>query len=62
MKVEFRASFVKDLKKLKEASIKKQVLELITLAENIGSFQEIINVKKLSGGEAFYRIRVGDSD
>ena len=33
MKVEFKASFVKDLRKIKDAQLKKQVLQVIELVE-----------------------------
>ena len=60
MKIEFRASFAKDLRKIKEASVKKQALAVISAAEQAGDLQEIENLKKLKGGDGYYRIRVGD--
>ena len=60
MKIEFRASFAKDLKKIKEVSVKKQVLVLISMIENAGGLQEIDDMKKLKGTDGYYRIRVGD--
>ncbi len=60
MKVEFKSSFAKDLKKLKEKDLKAQVRQVIELVEKARTLQEIKDVKKLKGGDRYYRIRVGD--
>jgi mRNA interferase RelE/StbE len=60
LKVEFKSSFAKDLKKLKEKDLKAQVRQVIELVEKAGSFPELKDVKKLKGGDRYYRIRVGD--
>jgi len=60
MKIEFRASFAKDLRKIKEKTVKRQVLDVISLVENARDLQELENLKKLRGGEDYYRVRVGD--
>jgi mRNA interferase RelE/StbE len=60
LKIEFRTSFAKDLKKIKEASVKKQVLAVISAVEQAGDLQEIENVKKLKGAGDYYRIRLGE--
>ncbi len=60
MKVEFKSSFAKDLKKLKEKDLKAQVGQVIELVEKARTLQEIKDVKKLKGGDRYYRIRVGD--
>ena len=60
MKVEFKSSFAKDLKKLKEKDLKAQVRQVIELVEKASSLQEIKDVKKLKGGDRYYRIRIGD--
>jgi mRNA interferase RelE/StbE len=60
MKVEIKKSFLKDIKKQKnnqlELSIKKFINQVLE-AENL---LEISNIKKLSGYQKFYRVRLGD--
>ncbi len=60
MKVEFKSSFVKDFKRVKNENTKNQVMETIDLVERAASLQEIRNIKKLKGGERYYRLRLGD--
>ena len=60
MKVEFKSSFAKDLKKLNEKDLKAQVRQVIELVERAGSLQEIKDAKKLKGGDRYYRIRIGN--
>lgn len=60
MKVEFKRSFVKDLRRVRDKALKKQVEEVIELVEQASNLQEIGNVKRLGGGERYYRIRIGD--
>jgi len=60
MKVEFRASFLKDVRKVKEASVRKQVAAVIAQAEMVKTLQDLGNIKKLKGGEGYYRIRIGN--
>ena len=61
MKTAFRKSFDRDLKKLKK---NRQVLSRIKdRIEDVGaaeSIRELPSLKKLSGGNNFYRIRIGD--
>ncbi len=60
MKVEFKKSFLKDLKKLKSKSLRDSVYNSIIQVETAKDIQEIRNLKKLVGFESHYRIRVGD--
>ena len=60
MKVAFRQSFVRDLKKIKDRSILDRVKQVIERIEVVDTFQEVPNIKKLSGGNNFFRIRVGE--
>jgi mRNA interferase RelE/StbE len=60
VKIEFRSSFLKDVRKVKDATVKKQVAALIGEAENANHLSELENIKKLKGRENFYRIRIGD--
>ena len=49
MNLEFKASFVRDLKKIKDKNLKGRVQEVIEAFEQAHSLQEIENVKKLKG-------------
>jgi len=60
MNIEFKSSFVKDLKKIKEKQLQSQIRDLIEKVETAGSMTELEHVKKLSGSDTYYRIRLGD--
>ncbi len=60
MKVAFRKSFLRDLKKIKDRSILKRIGEAIENAERASKFEEIAQIKKLAGSESLYRIRAGE--
>ena len=60
MKVDFKKSFTKDLKRVKNKGLMKQVKETIERVEQAQTLQGIENIKKLRGDDRYYRIRVGD--
>ncbi|MEX2139031.1 MAG: type II toxin-antitoxin system RelE/ParE family toxin [Pirellulales bacterium] len=60
MKVEFKKSFAKDLKALKDQELLDRVRELIELVENAAVLSEIPGLKKLKGGGNYFRLRIGD--
>jgi mRNA interferase RelE/StbE len=60
LKLEFKTSFVKDLERVRDASLRNRIRETIEQVERAQSLQEVENVKKLRGGERYYRIRIGD--
>ncbi|MDZ4663277.1 MAG: type II toxin-antitoxin system RelE/ParE family toxin [Bacteroidota bacterium] len=60
MKVEFKKSFVKDLKKLKNKSLKSSIADCIVQVESASNLTHIKNLKKLAGYDIYYRIRIGD--
>lgn len=60
MKVEFKESFVKDLKRVRDEALKGRVTATIERVEQAQNLQEIGNIKSLRGGEGYYRIRIGD--
>ena len=60
MNVEFKSSFVKDLKKIKEKQLQEHIRELIEKVESSTNITELDNTKKLSGSDVYYRIRLGD--
>ncbi len=60
MELEFRDSFLKDVKRIKETRVKKKIAAVISDAQKATSLLDLINVKKLEGSNTYYRIRVGD--
>jgi mRNA interferase RelE/StbE len=60
VKVEFRESFAKDLKGVKEKGLLRRVQEIIEVIEQANSLAELSNLKKLKGGGNYFRVRVGD--
>jgi hypothetical protein len=51
MKLEFKSSFLKDLKKIKEKQLQSQIRELIEKVEASANITELDHTKKLSGTE-----------
>lgn len=60
MKVDFRKSFLRDLKRVKDTTIGNRVRETIQSVEQAQSLEEISDLKKLKYGDSYYRIRIGD--
>jgi len=60
MRVIFDKSFLKSVRKIKDAEIKRRLEVVITEAEEARVLREIPNIKKMQGFDNFYRIRVGD--
>ena len=58
MKVNFRASFHRDLKKVKDKDILQKVKEHILMVEEANSLAELTHIKKISGASGHFRIRV----
>ncbi len=60
MKVDFKKSFLKELKKLNNKSLKSAIYECISQVESAENHTQVKNLKKLSGYDIYYRIRIGD--
>jgi mRNA interferase RelE/StbE len=60
VKVEFRESFAKDLKGVKDKGLLKRVKELIEAVERADSLVDTPNLKKLKGSGNYFRLRIGD--
>ena len=60
MELEFRDSFLKDVKHIKEKRVKKKIVGMVTEARAALALSDIRNVKKMEGSENYYRIRMGD--
>jgi mRNA interferase RelE/StbE len=60
MKVIFKASFIKDLQKIKDRSLAARIKDAIESIEKASTLQEITNLKPLRGAMGYYRVRLGD--
>jgi mRNA interferase RelE/StbE len=60
VKVSFRRSFAKDLKKIRSKSLLHDVQDVIEQLEQRPSLHEIPNVKHLTSEGSYYRIRIGE--
>lgn len=60
MKVTFRSSFHRDLKKVKDEDMLQKVKECICKVDEASGLDEISHIKKLSGSSGYYRIKVSD--
>jgi mRNA interferase RelE/StbE len=60
MKVEFKKSFLKEVKKLKNKTLQSAVLDCIIKVESAQNLSQVKNLKKLTGYDIYYRIRIGE--
>ena len=60
MKVDFKGSFLRELKKHKNQSLRNAIYACIVQVESAKSINQIKNSKKLKGYSHYYRIRIGD--
>ncbi len=59
MNVEFRESFLKDLRNIKNAKVSARVRKAIKNVEDSDAPHQIRNFKKLKGSKTYYCIRIG---
>jgi mRNA interferase RelE/StbE len=57
---EFTPSFFRDLRKLADDDVRQQVRGAILSVEAAPDIRFVPNLKKLSGGGPYYRIRIGE--
>ena len=60
MKTVFHASFLQDVKKLRDGKVRRAILAAISNVELADSADQIRGLKRLSGYRDYYRIRIGD--
>lgn len=60
MNVAFDGSFLRDVRKLADDAVREQVRSAILTVEAARDLRSVPNLKKLSGGGSYYRIRIGD--
>lgn len=56
----FRKSFTRDLRKIKDQDVLDRVRQAIESVEAADALHEINNLKKMSGADNYYRIRIGE--
>ena len=59
MKVEYRSSFIKDIKKLKSKSVSNLIQAVIENCESAQSIAEIKHCESLQSRGKFFKIKVG---
>jgi hypothetical protein len=60
VKTEFKSSFVKDPRGIKSRKIHERVKALIELVESVADLSAIVDLKKLHGAGAYFRVHVGE--
>jgi mRNA interferase RelE/StbE len=60
LNLDFKKSFVRDLKRVSDNNVLLQLRQVIQDMEKAASITAINNLKKLSSGSAHYRIKLGD--
>lgn len=60
MKVEFRESFLKDLRHIKNANLLAKIRQAIENVEKSDAPHQIRNFKKLKGSVSYFRIKIGE--
>ena len=60
MRVEFKSSFGKDLRQIKDLAVRQRIREAVGRVEQAAHLQQIGNLHKLYGEGPDYRLRVGD--
>ena len=60
MKTAFLKSFSRDLKKIKDPAVLDRVQTAIQAVETVERPGDITGLKKLSGSDGYYRLRIGD--
>ena len=60
MKVAFKSSFAKDLRKINNRQLKARIKAAIEQVEQAESLLELPNLKQIKGDAGYFRIRVGN--
>ncbi len=60
MNVEFRKSFIKDLKSISDKNLLRRVKSVIEIVEKSESLTEVANLKKLKANENHFRLRIAE--
>lgn len=60
MKIIFKRSFAKDLKKIRRQALRDQIQSVIEQIEHDDDLSSISHVKRLTSDGPYFRIRIGD--
>ena len=60
MKTEFRSSFARDLRAIRDKNLLARIRAVVESVEQAEALTEVAHVQKLQAEDDFYRIRVGD--
>jgi mRNA interferase RelE/StbE len=60
MNVEFRKSFEKDLRKIRDENLLQRIQAVIEEVEKSENLGDVNSIKKLKADGDYYRIRIGD--
>ena len=60
MEIEYRASFSRDLRRVRNDEMRRRVLRFIGELESASTLTEISSVRRLAGEGRYYRARIGD--
>ncbi len=60
MKVIFKQSLARDLKRIRDKSLLQRVQDVIEQLEQASALDEVSQIRKISDSKVYYRIRIGD--
>ena len=60
MNLEIRSSFEKDIKKIKDKTLKQRIRKAIVKIQDAKKLSDIGDVKKMGGADNAYRLRIGE--
>ena len=58
MRLEYRTSFLRDLRRIKDAELHRRVSQVIAELEAAPSLSSVAEVKRLTGPGQYYRLRI----
>lgn len=59
MKVSFERAFLKDIARINDVKVAKQLKKILDAFESNNNLSQFKNIKKLKGHNAYFRIRIG---
>ncbi|MFC1851712.1 type II toxin-antitoxin system RelE/ParE family toxin [candidate division CSSED10-310 bacterium] len=60
MEIRYEKSFERDLRKVKNKSVKNKIKEKIDEIKEVDNFASLSGIKKIRGYENYYRVRIGN--
>ena len=60
MKVLFRESFARDLRRIEDREVTRRIQQAVESVEQAATLQDVPNLKRLRAKGRYYRIRVGN--